>query len=333
MRVSFIILIIVFGVGFLMSRPIPLWGQETQVEVQVPEWEKWKTELESLKKQKLSLNLHRTDLESKMNQLQAGLSGLTDSTEIAEVEAQLATWRKEVAFFKKKEARLLQKIEKLQAKIEKAQQVYAKASIVEDLLKNGGKKKWDWKKGIFGGNFGASWGGFHNPKEYYVNISPQVGYKIAKKHSIGLGLSYISEQRRLQTTAPVGSDVSLVGSEVRTETSYASNTIYGLKTFSRWALGKSFFVEGQAEALNGKTQSGVRNWQPALWAGTGYQLSVGKHWGLNLMLRYNVLHDENSFYRSAMDFQVGIQLPGNGSVKAQRKSSSQTGSRAEGSRP
>ena len=129
------------------------------------------------------------------------------------------------------------------------------------------------------------------------------------------GFTFISEQRRLQDQQLAGSEPPLVASTPH----YAANTLYGLKAFTRLALGKSFFAETQAEALDGKNQQAQRQWQPALWAGTGYQLKVGKQWGLNLTLRYNLLHDENSFYRSAMDCQVGIQLPGNARVKAQQK--------------
>lgn len=60
---------------------------------------------------------------------------------------------------------------------------------------------------------------------------------------------------------------------------------YGVKTFMRWAIGKSFFIEGQGEALNGKNQNRQRQWKPALWAGTGYQWKIGKYWGLNLTVR------------------------------------------------
>jgi len=300
-----------------LSAPL-LWGQEVKVAVEIPKWQEWETQLETLKKEKLSVNFHRTDLEGKMTQLQAGLKQLSDTNQIRQVNNQLKAWDKEARFFQQKEDRLLNKINRLQAKIDKAKNIHQKVSTVEQILKNGGKKKFDFKKlGLLGGNFGASWGGFHNPKEYYLNISPQVGYKITEKNSVGLGLTCISEQRRLQPQNPVGSDVSLVQEPQKT---YASNTIYGVKMFSRWVLHKSFFTEAQAEALNGKNEVGRRHWQPALWAGTGYQLAVGKHWGINLTLRYNLLHNQNSFYRSAMDFQVGIQLPGNGLLKAERKS-------------
>jgi len=310
---------IVIGLILLSGYWSSLWGQNMKVEVENPKWEAWQNQLASLKKEKLSLNFHRTDLESKMTQLESALTELSDSSQIREVNRQLKAWGKEIDFFEQKEARLLGKINKLQAKIDKAKGLHQKASVVEEILQNGGKKKFDFKKlGLLGGNFGASWGGLHNPKEYYVNISPQVGYKVAKKHSVGFGLTYISERRRLQANSGVGSAVSLVESP---EMTYASNTIYGFKVFSRWLLGKSFFVEGQTEALNGKNDLGVRSWEPALWAGTGYQLAVGKHWGMNLTLRYNLFHDEHSFYRSAMDFQVGVQLPGNGLVKAKQKAS------------
>ena len=61
-------------IGFILINLCgSLLGQETKVKVEIPKWEEWEAQLESLKQEKLSLNFHRTDLESKMTQLQFAL--------------------------------------------------------------------------------------------------------------------------------------------------------------------------------------------------------------------------------------------------------------------
>lgn len=305
-----------FFILFLGWSIIHIQAQQIETKLEAPKLQEFQNQLQSLKKQKLALNLHQLKLQDALASLQDQLAHLSDSTLHQQVRDKMADLGQEASFFQKKETKLLQRITKLQERITKLQKAHTKGKTVADLLENGGNKKFDFKNlGMLGGSFGASWGGFQNPKEYYLNISPQVGYKIAQKQSVGLGVTFISEQRKLQHQQLTGSETPLVASAPN----YASNTLYGVKAFTRFVLGKSFFVEGQGEALNGKNQNHQRQWKPALWAGTGYQLAVGKQWGLNLVLRYNLLHDENSFYRSAMDFQVGIQLPGSTRIKAQKK--------------
>ena len=69
---------------------------------------------------------------------------MSDSSQIGEVEAGTIK-------ILGQGSSVVAKISKLQGKIDKAKEVYQKASVVEEILKNGGEKKFDFKKlGLLG---------------------------------------------------------------------------------------------------------------------------------------------------------------------------------------
>ena len=133
------------------------------------------------------------------------------------------------------------------------------------------------------GNVGFN---FYN-RVLYLNISPQVGYKITPNFSAGLGVRYVY----------IGSNYYQF-----------KTTIYGGNAFMRYNLGQSFFAYSEYEKLRSydfnPNSSNYGNRAPAnmFFIGAGYSSRIGTTSRLNLMLLYDVIQSPNSPYQNSYMF-------------------------------
>ena len=122
---------------------------------------------------------------------------------------------------------------------------------------------------------------------YFFETSPFVGYKVNQKFSVGLGIKYI-----------------YIGSKQANFT----YSVYGGNIFSRYKFTESLFAHSEFEVLraynldpNSASQN-VRATVPMLFAGAGYNYSMGGTLNLQIMLLYDFIDNINSPYQGSFMF-------------------------------
>lgn len=141
---------------------------------------------------------------------------------------------------------------------------------------------WSWDKVYWGGGLGLQFGSIT-----YVNLAPDIGYRITKKYSAGIGIRYMYYADHSYTPA------------------YELD-IYGASVFNRFIVTDFFFLHGEYEVLNGP-------WNPFLnyrfnltniWVGGGLRTGGDKA-ALNLIVLWN-LNDEG--YIPNPQIRMGISV-------------------------
>lgn len=147
-----------------------------------------------------------------------------------------------------------------------------------------GKRGLDPSRIFFGGNFGLSFGNFT-----FINISPQVGYRISPYFSAGTGINFIYQ-----------SDKYYSGStQVKNSLGYAGLNIFGRVHPFRFLV---FNAQPELNYVWGKTRFGSLEQKldpkfvPSLLVGGGVTMPAGRRGSLIAMLQYDVLQDELSPY-------------------------------------
>lgn len=157
----------------------------------------------------------------------------------------------------------------------------------------------------------AVWRRFYGQFGTYSNlkIAPLVGYRITKKLTTGLGVTYI-----------YFSEKNLSGA-------YSTHIIGG-STFARYMIIDSFEdliglnfagkLFGHAEyeglslerryfdAINNNPENG-RFWLSSIWLGGGFAFPIGENSGMYLSVLWDVLQNQNSLYASPL-IRLGFYL-------------------------
>ena len=141
----------------------------------------------------------------------------------------------------------------------------------------------------FGGNFGATFG-----TVTYVNLSPQVGYKVTERFIPGISATYIYYKD------PFGDPWN----------------IYGGSAFARYFVSPEFFVQGELENLNIEyydffNSERQRKWITNQMVGGGYIQPLGSRSYLSISAMYILNYSQNSNispYPSPLVLRVGVTL-------------------------
>ncbi|MEP5614304.1 MAG: hypothetical protein ABJP45_18785 [Cyclobacteriaceae bacterium] len=124
----------------------------------------------------------------------------------------------------------------------------------------------------FGGGFGLSAGG----NGTNVSLSPQVGYKVTDRYSVGVGITY-------QYVKIKGIDTSINN--------------YGWSVFNRYNITRQFFAYSEFENLQFEyftslsPERTARGGYNSLLIGAGYSESLAGRASFNISALYNVLYD------------------------------------------
>lgn len=134
----------------------------------------------------------------------------------------------------------------------------------------------------------------------FIDVSPIVGYMIDNNWSAGGGLTYQYISREFRAI-PSGDRFTI------------SSSVYGGRAFVRRNITETYFAYSEFESLNAEFGVGnansQREWVPGLFIGAGTFQQFFRKGGINLMILYNVLHDNlRSPYNSALVFRGGITL-------------------------
>ncbi|HNO71766.1 MAG TPA: hypothetical protein PKO16_08355 [Bacteroidia bacterium] len=119
-----------------------------------------------------------------------------------------------------------------------------------------------WDRVYIGGGLGLQFGNIT-----LVNISPDIGYRITKRYSAGVGLRYIYFSDKYYN--------------------YTQN-IYGGSVFNRFNITDFLFAHAEYEVLNGEwTRHFPRYNLINIWVGGGLQQSMGNS-SFNVMALWNL---------------------------------------------
>lgn len=148
----------------------------------------------------------------------------------------------------------------------------------------------------FGGNLSLNV--FSQSK--FIDVSPLVGYMIDENWSAGGGFTYQYISREF-TAIPSGDRFTV------------SSSVYGGRAFIRRNINETYFAYTEFETLNAEFGVGnansEREWVPGLFIGAGTFQPFFANGGINVMVLYNLLHDElRSPYNSEWVFRVGVTL-------------------------
>jgi hypothetical protein len=159
------------------------------------------------------------------------------------------------------------------------------------------KKGLDPQRLFFGGNFGLTFGNFT-----FINISPQVGYRVSPIFSAGTGLNFIYQ-----------SDKYYSGSrEVKNTLGYA-----GLNIFGRVNPYKFIILNAQPELnyvwgttrVEGLDDSKIDSkFVPSFLVGVGAAIPMGGRGRMIAMLQYDLIQDNWSPYGRNAFFTFGVNF-------------------------
>lgn len=149
------------------------------------------------------------------------------------------------------------------------------------------KPFWSWDRVYGGGGLGL-WVG---NRTTFVNIAPQVGYKITEKYSAGIGITYTYIQDRFYSPP-------------------FSLNIYGGSIFNRFIITDFLFAHGEYEILNGPWAftSDRRFNLYNVWLGGGLRQRMGNS-SLNLMGLWNM--NETLYSRAyfpSPQIRIGVNI-------------------------
>lgn len=148
---------------------------------------------------------------------------------------------------------------------------------------------------VFGGNLSLSFG-----NNSLIYIAPAIGYQITEKLIAGGG--YIYQYAKFSRAFNPNTN--------QFEPFNYESTIHGPKFFAYYNPVEIIYVGSQLEylnhdVLNFPSQETTRQWTPVLFLEIGYFQKIGSG-GVMIGMRYNVLHDVDSPYNSALIPTVGL---------------------------
>lgn len=168
------------------------------------------------------------------------------------------------------------------------------------------RKGFDKSRLFFGGNFGLSFGDFT-----FINISPQVGYRINRYLAAGVGVNgqYTNIKTRINGQTIEREEYGVAGMNVFAR-AYPINQIFVQvqpELNYIWGNYKYYLTPPTESTLNAKIL-------PSMLIGAGGALPLGQAGSLLLMLQYDVLHKNSTFsdpgtpYGSRIFYSVGFNF-------------------------
>lgn len=142
-----------------------------------------------------------------------------------------------------------------------------------------------WNRTFTGGGFGLSFGNIT-----VINLSPQLGYRVTEKFSVGVGATYIYYNNSYYRF---------------------STNMYGGRVFARYLVWKGLFVHAEDEMLNLQAydQFNSRVWVNSAMLGAGYQQSLGGNSSIYIMGLFNFTQSKYSPYSNPIirfGFNIGL---------------------------
>lgn len=160
------------------------------------------------------------------------------------------------------------------------------------------KKGLDPERIFFGGNFGLTFGNFT-----FINVSPQVGYRVSPMFSTGAGVNFIYQ----------GDKYNSGGREVKSSLGYAGLNVFGRLNPYRFILlnaqPEMNYVWGKT-TISGLSESRIDpKFVPSFLLGAGVAIPMGGRGGSMIaMLQYDIIQDNLSPYGRNAFFTFGFNF-------------------------
>jgi hypothetical protein len=141
---------------------------------------------------------------------------------------------------------------------------------------------------FIGGDFGAQFG-----NQTYVEVAPRFGYHLTDLFSAGITTKYIYYSYK-DAYSPEKYQTSL----------------YGGGLFTRYNVTEELFAHAEYEALSVEIPAiylDKRRIVSSLFLGGGYRQFIGENSSINLMMLFNVIHEQFSLYQNPV-IRVGFDF-------------------------
>ena len=158
------------------------------------------------------------------------------------------------------------------------------------------KKGLDPSRLFFGGNFGATFGNFT-----FINVSPQVGYRVSPIFSAGTGINFIYQSNKI--------DYGVY--EEKSEYAYVGLNVFGRVNPFRFVLlnvqPELNYVWGKVTGFNYEAKQ-PGQFVPSVLLGGGVTIPAGQRSALVAMLQYDVVQNKLSPYGNRAFFTFGFNF-------------------------
>jgi hypothetical protein len=180
---------------------------------------------------------------------------------------------------------------------------YASAQFTEPAREelSEGKKGFDPQRLFFGGNFGLTFGDFT-----FINISPQVGYRLTEQFSVGTQINFIYQSSKI-TYGPNFYDKS--------EYAYVGLGIFGRFNPVRFLLiniqPEMNYIWGNTKYVSPGNTYEVKQegkFIPSVLAGAGAIFPTGGRGALIAMIQYDLVQNDLSPYGRNPFFSFGFNF-------------------------
>lgn len=186
--------------------------------------------------------------------------------------------------------------DRFKSKKNKTEQTDSKEPLSSSTESNNGNKTFKDKL-VYGGNLNLTFG-----NNTFIYIAPTIGYKITDNFVSGVGFiyQYAKISRAFNTFTGQFEPVSF------------ESQIYGPKLFYHAFVYDSFYLGAQHEYLNHDvvenftTGELANQWTMVMFAEVGYVQKLGEKGYIQLGIKYNLLHDYDSPYGSAIVPSFGV---------------------------
>ncbi len=150
-----------------------------------------------------------------------------------------------------------------------------------------------WKKRlVLGGTLQV-----HAGDPVKVDFNPLLGYQFDKRFSLGIGGTYRTSFGKDEAFIPSG-----------------NKSVFGGRAFTEYVVFKSFFAHAEYESLksavatNTTADAAVRRWSNGVLVGIGKSYAFSKELKGNVVVLYNLTHDDNSPHQKPFLVRFGFSF-------------------------
>lgn len=142
---------------------------------------------------------------------------------------------------------------------------------------------------------------FQNQNSFWLDINPQIGFKISGRWITGLGwnerIAYNFDNNQWDDT----------------------NHLYGVRSFVHFMVKENFYLKGDIEVMNSLPKSSLSNniaddvTRQNVWSyflGLKRDFQISKNWKVNVQMLYNMFDPKDqSPYAHRFNTRLGFEIP------------------------
>ena len=178
---------------------------------------------------------------------------------------------------------------------------FASAQYTTPVEEETEKKGFDPQRLFFGGNFGLTFGDFT-----FINVSPQVGYRVTEKFSLGTQINFIYQSSKINYAPNVydKSEYAYVGLGVFGRFNPIKFILLNVQPEMNYIWGKVKYVSVGNTYENKQEGKFV----PSVLVGAGAAIPTGARGALIAMIQYDIVQNDLSPYGRNPFFSFGFNF-------------------------